>query len=127
MAVVSSCCETLLSPATISKPLSFAFRQRSGRKLKARLPVINLEEGGDDVGVIMAPTTVAGHTCWPMAHTKSSDWREQADLIKRVVSGLSLQLVDLRPGIASNRGPECHVPGLVHTARHNHGSGLQKK
>ena len=77
----------------------------------------------------MALTSRATHVLqWQIQREATS--REQAELIKSVVVRIESATRLHEVGIASNRRSECYgeyVPGLVHTARHTMGSGLQKK
>ncbi len=70
-----------------------------------------------------------GYTRATMAHTKRSDSREQADLIKCVVVGLSLQLDSMKSEslvIVDQNATVNTFPGLVHTARHTMGVGCKR-
>ena len=75
------------------------------------------------------PTSRATHVL-QMADTKRSDLARASGTHKSVVVRIESATRLHEVGIASNRRSECYgeyVPGLVHTARHTMGSGLQKK
>ncbi len=70
-----------------------------------------------------------GATRATMAHTKEATSREQADLIKCVVVGWSLQLDSMKSEslvIVDQNATVNTFPGLVHTARHTMGVGCKR-
>ncbi len=127
MAVVSSCCE-MLSPQRATLILCCA-ATRSGTQEETASD--KLEEGGDDVQVIMARTGRPGlHTCYNGVYRGKRSCEVEQISKSTSRSGLESATRLHEVGIASNRQSECrgeYVPRPCTHRPSHHGSGLYQK